>query len=66
MSNNITILFNNGSGGVTNSPMTVSLSPGPATEPVCIAGGSFNNDGQWDFVVVNSMSNTISVLLGLL
>jgi hypothetical protein len=65
MSNNMKVLFNNGAGNVSGS-MNVSLGAGPAVGPVCIAGGNFNGDSQWDFVVVNSDSNTISVLLGLL
>lgn len=64
-SNNMAVLFNNGSGGVTGAPMMINLGVGPAAAPVYIAGASLNADGQWDFVVVDSASNSISVLMGL-
>jgi hypothetical protein len=45
--------------------MMVNLGVGPAAWPLYIAGANLNPDGQWDFVVVNSASGSISVLLGL-
>jgi hypothetical protein len=64
MSNNLSVLFNNGKGGVNPRPMIIDPSHGQV-RPVCISGGAFNADGQWDCVVVDSVSGTITVLLGL-
>jgi hypothetical protein len=33
-------------------------------QPIALASGDFNNDGQPDMVVVNQSDNTVSVLLG--
>ncbi|CAF1468490.1 unnamed protein product [Adineta steineri] len=38
--------------------------PGISSSPVYITAGDFNNDHYWDFVVVNVLTNNISVYLG--
>jgi uncharacterized protein (TIGR03437 family) len=57
----VTVLLNNGSGGFTQSPG----SPFPVgSQPVCVAVGDFNGDGNSDLVVTNSGSNNVTELYG--
>ena len=57
----VTVLLNNGSGGFTESPG----SPFPVgSQPVCVAVGDFNGDGNSDLVVTNSGSNNVTELYG--
>jgi len=59
--NNVTVLFGNGSGGFAKSP------GGPyavGRSPRCIAVGDFNNDSIQDLVVANGDDSTLTVLLG--
>jgi len=49
--------------GYTVAP-PVSLPSNPAGGPGAIARGDFNNDGVFDFAIVNPLVNTVSVYLG--
>jgi FG-GAP-like repeat len=60
ISNDISILLGNGTGGF--SPQTLVASGGSG--PYGIASGNFNADANLDFVVTNSSANTISLFLG--
>ncbi|MCY7376760.1 MAG: VCBS repeat-containing protein [Pyrinomonadaceae bacterium] len=60
LSNDVSILLNNGSGGFL--PQTNILSGG--TNPYAVAVGLFNADNNLDFAVVNSGSNNVSIFLG--
>jgi hypothetical protein len=60
-SNTVSVLLGNGKGGFTpapGSPIAVG------SYPYALAVGRFTADGNLDLVVANSVSNTISVLLG--
>jgi subtilisin-like proprotein convertase family protein len=60
ISNDISVLLGNGTGGF--SPQTLVASGGSG--PYGIAKGNFNTDANLDFVVTNSGGNSISVYLG--
>ncbi len=57
-SNNVTVFFGNGAGGVLSS---ATLNAG--TNPSAIASGDFNADGKADLAVVNAGSDNVSVFL---
>ncbi len=60
-SNSITVLLGNGDGTFTQasgSPITVG------DQPHCIALADFNEDGNLDIAVVNTVGDNISILLG--
>ncbi len=59
ISNNVSILIGNGSGG-----FTASGSAPAGTGPEGIAVGDFNGDGKLDLAVVNDGGNNLSILLG--
>jgi uncharacterized protein (TIGR03437 family) len=57
----VTVLLNNGSGGFTQAP----ASPFPVgDQPVSVAVGDFNGDGNLDLVIANSGSNNVTELYG--
>jgi MBG domain (YGX type)/Bacterial Ig-like domain (group 3)/FG-GAP-like repeat len=59
--NNLIILRGDGSGGFSptpESPITVG------SHPFGVAVGDFNGDGYADLAVANTVSNTVSILLG--
>ncbi len=61
VSNNVTVLLGNGSGGFSaapGSPFAVG------TNPTFVAVGDFNGDGIQDLAVPNFADNTLTVLLG--
>jgi subtilisin-like proprotein convertase family protein len=60
VTNDVSILLNNGSGAFL--PQTTVMSGG--TNPYDVAVGLFNNDNNQDLAVVNSGSNTVSIFLG--
>jgi uncharacterized protein (TIGR03437 family) len=61
VSNNVTVLQGNGAGAFTQS----QYSPIPVrSRPVAIASADFNLDGIPDLVVVNQLSNNLTILLG--
>ncbi|MFM7113402.1 MAG: beta strand repeat-containing protein, partial [Planctomycetota bacterium] len=49
--------------GYTVAP-PVALPPTPAGGPGAIARGDFNNDGVFDFAIVNPLVNTVSIFAG--
>ncbi|MBD1211072.1 MAG: VCBS repeat-containing protein, partial [Ignavibacteria bacterium] len=60
ISNNVSVLLNNGSGGYTNavgSPFAVG------TEPFSVAFGDLDGDGDLDVATANDASNNVSILL---
>jgi uncharacterized protein (TIGR03437 family) len=60
-SNNVSVMLGNGAGGfalASGSPIAVK------TAPAAIAVSDFNEDGFLDLAVVNSGSNSVSILLG--
>jgi uncharacterized repeat protein (TIGR01451 family) len=60
-SNSVTVLLGDGSGGFVpaqGSPFEVGFSP------FSLAVGDFNGDGKPDLAVANSVSNSVTVLLG--
>jgi uncharacterized protein (TIGR03437 family) len=60
-SNNITLLFGNGSGGFSPAPGSPFQS---GAEPYAVAAGDFNGDGKLD-LAVTSYFNNVTVLLNL-
>lgn len=61
--NTISVLLGNGD-GTFKSQVTYPLGATTDTDPVWIATGDFNNDGNVDLAVANKGSNTISIFLG--
>jgi uncharacterized protein (TIGR03437 family) len=60
-SNNIAVLFGNGSGGFSPAPGSPFVS---GAEPYAVAAGDFNGDGKLD-LAVTSYFNSVTVLLNL-
>src|SRR2546428_274907 len=58
ISNNVSILLNNG-GGTFTGPVNY-----PANSPFSVSVGDFNRDGKKDLVVANSGAANVSILLG--
>lgn len=58
-SNNVHILFGDGTGN-----FTLSSSYGAGTNPSAIATADFNNDGNLDLAVTNAGSNNVTILSG--
>jgi len=61
--NTISVLLGNGD-GTFETQVTYPLGATTDTDPVWIATGDFNNDGNVDLAVANKGSNTISIFLG--
>ena len=61
ITNNVTILLGNGSGGFTASP---SSPFNAGSLPYFIVAGDFNGDGTEDLAVANLFGNNVTVLLG--
>ena len=63
--NTVSILLGKGDGTFTLacSPSTTAC-PATGTSPVWVVAADFNNDGKQDLAVVNSVSSTVSILLG--
>ncbi len=59
ISNDVSILLGDGSGGFAPQP---PLTPGSG--PYTVAAGKFNGDSNFDLAVVNSSSNNVSIFLG--
>ena len=62
-SNNVSILLNTGGAGADRFSIPVNYAVG--TNPTSIAAGDFNGDNILDIAVTNSVSNNISILLGI-
>ena len=60
ISNDITVLIGNGNGGFRESIQSPVFTGG---EPVAIASGDFDNDGDSDLAVANKESNNIRIFL---
>ena len=60
-SGNVSIRLGDGAGGFT-SPAPAQVTVG--SKPQSVAIGDFNNDGKQDLAVANSLSNSVSILLG--
>ena len=58
LSNNVSLLLNNGSGGFTSAGNF-----GVGDNPYSVAVGDFNGDGKPDIVSANAFSNNVSLLL---
>ena len=54
----MTVLLGDGTGGFAGSPFAVGA------DPVAVAVGDFNGDGNLDIVTANSGDNTVTILLG--
>ena len=50
--------------GTTSSSFTSLISPNAGNEPVALAIGDFNGDGKPDVAVVNTNTDTVTILLG--
>jgi uncharacterized protein (TIGR03437 family) len=61
VSNNVTVVLGDGSGGFTASPGSPFA---VGTNPTFVAVGDFNGDGIQDLAVANFGDNTVTVLLG--
>jgi hypothetical protein len=61
-SNNVSLLLNGGSGGLSPAPGSPFASGGSI--PLGLAVGDLNGDSKPDVVVVNALSANVSVLLG--
>ena len=61
LSNNVTILLGNGTGGFTQ-PAGSPVSTG--NFPFSVAVGDFNTDGKPDLATANTSSNNVTILLG--
>jgi hypothetical protein len=59
-SNNVSLLVNNGSGGLVLAPTPFAV----GKKPVSIVTGDFDEDGNADIAVANGSSDYVSVLLG--
>ncbi|CAF4085520.1 unnamed protein product [Adineta steineri] len=59
--NNIGVLFGNGTGTFANQ---INFTMGPNSHPASIAAGDFNKDGQVDLAVANYGTKYIGMLLG--
>jgi hypothetical protein len=66
--NTVSILLNQNCPSIPGRNCTFAPGPAPpiavGNHPTAIAAGDMNEDGFLDLVVANSMSNTVSVLLG--
>jgi len=63
VSGTVGVLLANGSGGFA-SPVSVSSGGIAPLGPYSIAAGDFNNDGNADLAVANSLSHNLGMLLG--
>ncbi|HZW08257.1 MAG TPA: DVUA0089 family protein, partial [Phycisphaerales bacterium] len=60
----VRVLLGNGDGSF-QAPLSFAISAGPDALAVGVAAGDVNGDGRADLAVADSVSNTVSVLLGL-
>ncbi len=61
---NVGVLLGDGAGGFAAATTFSSGGPGTELDPVAVAVGDFNGDGNLDLAVANCGSNTVGILLG--